>query len=78
MSIITQEHKDRVGEVTTSTGHITRARCASVDITADESKLDGTVKVSIDSQWIEASDAAELSVYFKRLAKALKKAEARK
>lgn len=77
--LITQAMKDRVGKIKLEEGIVfqTFNTAADVRITNDDSRRDGSVRIAIEGHWVFSSDAAELSVYFKRLAKKLAKREAK-
>lgn len=75
---ISQEIKDRVEvRLEKDFEHVTSEHEALVYIVDDDSKIDGTVRVCIGDDyghWVGAEDAEELSVFFKKLAKKLRKA----
>ena len=74
-----EEIKDRVkGKLTTGSEHETTRSNTKVRVTDTTVSDDGQVRVALgttaDGHWVSAEDAEELAVYFKKLAKKLRRA----
>ncbi len=69
------EHKARAKtfKLESDTAYVTTNNNVSVQIGRDDSRNDGSVRLSITSDWVFADDALELAAFFKRLAKTVAK-----
>ena len=74
---IPQEIKDRVDSVDVSDGPFTYRSIDGIEVQVEPDMVsrDGLVQVNINDEWVDANDALELAVFFKRLAKAIKAAK---
>lgn len=74
-----EEIKDRVKvKLKTGSAHYTHRSDAYVSVTGNTVSDDGQVRVALgttaEGHWVSAEDADELAIYFKKLAKKLRRA----